>query len=67
MQALGVSELKNLTKFDSLEAYHSIVSCELEREIVPLLESRKMRLMVFSPLAGGLWAARQVLDGEPEA
>jgi hypothetical protein len=44
------------------------VSCELEREIVPLLESRKMRLMVFSPLAGGLWAARgQVLEREPEA
>jgi aryl-alcohol dehydrogenase-like predicted oxidoreductase len=42
MQALGVSELKNPTKFDSLEAYHSTVSCELEREIVQLLESRNV-------------------------
>jgi aryl-alcohol dehydrogenase-like predicted oxidoreductase len=58
MQALGVSELKNLTKFDSLQAYYSIVSRELEREIVPLLESRKMGLMVFSPLAGGLLSGK---------
>ena len=54
MQALGASELKNLARFDVLQAYYSIASRELEREIVPLLENQKMGLMVFSPLAGGL-------------
>jgi aryl-alcohol dehydrogenase-like predicted oxidoreductase len=58
MQALGVSELKNLARFDTLQAYYSIVSRELEREIVPLLENQKMGLLVFSPLAGGLLSGK---------
>jgi aryl-alcohol dehydrogenase-like predicted oxidoreductase len=58
MQALGVSEMKNLAKVDTLQAYYSIVSRELEREIVPLLENQKMGLLVFSPLAGGLLSGK---------
>src|SRR5258708_4401743 len=53
-KALGISEYKNLVRFDTLQAYYSISGRDLEREIVPLLESEKVGLLVWSPLAGGL-------------
>src|SRR6202165_5169561 len=52
-KALGISEFKNLARFDSLQAYYSIAGRDLERDIVPLLEAEKTGLLVWSPLAGG--------------
>jgi aryl-alcohol dehydrogenase-like predicted oxidoreductase len=57
-KALGISELKNLARFDTLQAYYSIASRELEREIVPLLGAEKVGLLVWSPLAGGLLSGK---------
>jgi aryl-alcohol dehydrogenase-like predicted oxidoreductase len=57
-KALGISELKNLARFDTLQAYYSIAGRDLEREIVPLLESEKIGLLVWSPLAGGLLSGK---------
>ena len=47
-KALGISELRNLARFDTLQAFYSIAGRDLEREIVPLLESEKVGLLVFS-------------------
>ena len=58
MKALGISEHKNLAKFDTLQAYYSIAGRDLEREIVPVLEDQKVGLLVWSPLAGGLLAGK---------
>lgn len=57
-KALGISEFKNLTRFDTLQAYYSIAGRDLEREIVPLLEAEKTGLLVWSPLAGGLLSGK---------
>ena len=57
-KALGISEAKGLAKFDTLQAYYSIAGRDLEREIVPLLESEKTGLLVWSPLAGGLLSGK---------
>src|ERR1700681_3531300 len=57
-KALGISELKNLARFDTLQAYYSIAGRDLEREIVPLLVSEKVGLLVWSPLAGGLLSGK---------
>lgn len=57
-KALGISQLKNLARFDTLQAYYSIAGRDLEREIVPLLESEKTGLLVWSPLAGGLLSGK---------
>jgi aryl-alcohol dehydrogenase-like predicted oxidoreductase len=57
-QALGISELRNLARFDTLQAYYSLAGRDLEREIVPLLESEKVGLLVWSPLAGGLLSGK---------
>src|ERR1700757_4994251 len=57
-KALGVSEFRNLARFDTLQAYYSIAGRDLEREIVPMLESEKVGLLVWSPLAGGLLSGK---------
>jgi aryl-alcohol dehydrogenase-like predicted oxidoreductase len=57
-KALGISDLKNLAHFDTLQAYYSIAGRDLERELVPFLESEKLGLLVWSPLAGGLLSGR---------
>jgi aryl-alcohol dehydrogenase-like predicted oxidoreductase len=57
-RSLGVSELKNLVRFETLQAYYSIAGRDLEREIVPLLEAEKIGLLVWSPLAGGLLSGK---------
>jgi aryl-alcohol dehydrogenase-like predicted oxidoreductase len=57
-KALGISEFKNLVRFDTLQAYYSIAGRDLEREIVPLLESERVGLLVWSPLAGGLLSGK---------
>jgi aryl-alcohol dehydrogenase-like predicted oxidoreductase len=57
-KALGISEHKHLAKFDTLQAYYSLAGRDLERDIVPLLESEKTGLLVRSPLAGGLLSGK---------
>jgi aryl-alcohol dehydrogenase-like predicted oxidoreductase len=57
-KALGISEFKNLARFDTVQAYYSIAGRDLEREIIPLLESEKVGLLVWSPLAGGLLSGK---------
>jgi aryl-alcohol dehydrogenase-like predicted oxidoreductase len=57
-KALGISEFKNLARFDTLQAYYSLAGRDLERDIVPLLESEKTGLLVWSPLAGGILSGK---------
>jgi aryl-alcohol dehydrogenase-like predicted oxidoreductase len=63
-RALGVSERKDLARFDSLQAYYSLAGRDLEREIVPLLESEKVSLLVWGPLAGGLLSGKFSRQGQ---
>src|SRR5271170_1154133 len=57
-KALGISDAKNLARFDTLQAYYSIAGRDLEREHVPMMESEKVGLLVWSPLAGGLLSGK---------
>jgi aryl-alcohol dehydrogenase-like predicted oxidoreductase len=57
-KALGISEFRNLARFDTLQAYYTLAGRDLEREIVPLLEAEKTGLLVWSPLAGGLLSGK---------
>lgn len=58
MKALGISERLGLERFASLQAYYTVAGRDLEREIVPLLQSEGVGLMVWSPLAGGLLSGK---------
>jgi aryl-alcohol dehydrogenase-like predicted oxidoreductase len=52
-KALGVAERLHLPRIQSVQAYYSLAGRELEREIVPVVESERVGLLVYSPLAGG--------------
>jgi aryl-alcohol dehydrogenase-like predicted oxidoreductase len=58
MKALGISEHRGLSRFESLQAYYSIAGRDLERELVPLMKDQQVGLMVWSPLAGGLLSGK---------
>ncbi|SOC54589.1 Predicted oxidoreductase [Chromohalobacter canadensis] len=53
MKALGIARARNLAPIVSLQAYYTLVGRDVEREIIPMLDSEKVGLMVWSPLAGG--------------
>jgi aryl-alcohol dehydrogenase-like predicted oxidoreductase len=63
-KAVGISERLNLARFASLQAYYTIAGRDLEREIVPMMQSEGIGLMVWSPLAGGLLSGKYSRDGE---
>ena len=58
VKALGISSLHGLAKFVSLQAYYSIAGRDIEREIIPMLQSEELGLLVWSPLAGGLLSGK---------
>ncbi|EHK68206.1 aldo/keto reductase [Achromobacter arsenitoxydans] len=67
MKALGIAERLGLARFESLQAYYTIAGRDLERELVPMLQSEGVGLMVWSPLAGGLLSGKYGRDGAAEA
>ncbi|MBV9889355.1 MAG: aldo/keto reductase, partial [Rhizobacter sp.] len=64
MKALGIAERLGLSRFESLQAYYTIAGRDLERELVPMLESEGLGLMVWSPLAGGFLSGKYGRDDE---
>ena len=57
-KALGASDKMGWARFETLQAYYTIAGRDLERELVPLMQSEKLGLMVWSPLAGGLLSGK---------
>ena len=58
VKALGIAERSGWDRYISLQAYYTVAGRELEREIIPMLESEGLGLMVWSPLAGGLLSGK---------
>ena len=65
-KALGVSERLGLSRFESLQAYYTVAGRDLERELIPMLESEGVGLMVWSPLAGGLLSGKYGREHQAE-
>ncbi|HEY2707848.1 MAG TPA: aldo/keto reductase [Caulobacteraceae bacterium] len=57
-KSLGLSDHKGIARFETVQAYYSIAGRDLEREMVPMMESEGVGLMVWSPLAGGLLSGK---------
>ncbi len=58
MKTLGISKHHRLESFKTTQSYYSIAGRDLEREMIPLLEDRKVGLLVWSPLAGGFLSGK---------
>ena len=66
-KALGISERLGLARFESVQAYYTIAGRDLERELIPMLQSEGLGLMIWSPLAGGLLSGKYGRDQAAEA
>lgn len=66
VKSLGISERRGFEKFASLQAYYSLAGRDLERDIIPMLNSEGLGLMVWSPLAGGFLSGKFTRDAEGE-
>jgi aryl-alcohol dehydrogenase-like predicted oxidoreductase len=64
-KALGIAERLDAAKFQSVQSYYTIVGRDLEREVVPMLQSEGLGLMVWSPLAAG-YLSGKYRDGDKE-
>lgn len=65
-KAIGISNQFNLARFASLQAHYTIAGRDLERELVPMMQSEGIGLMVWSPLAGGFLSGKYSRDGAKE-
>src|SRR5678815_5929864 len=54
-------------RFQSLQAYYTIAGRDLERELVPMLQSEGLGLMVWSPLSGGFLSGKYGRDRQGDA
>lgn len=67
VKALGLSERLGLARFASLQAYYTVAGRDLERELVPMMQSEGLGLLVWSPLAGGLLSGKFSREGSTES
>ena len=58
MKALAFADNAGLSRFISAQMHYSIVSRDVEREIVPLVMDQGLALFPWSPLAGGLLSGK---------
>ncbi|HYP82067.1 aldo/keto reductase [Variovorax sp.] len=58
VKARGIAERLGAEPIQSLQAHYTIAGRELERELVPMMQSEGVGLMVWSPLAGGLLSGK---------
>jgi aryl-alcohol dehydrogenase-like predicted oxidoreductase len=66
-KALGISALKNLEPFVSVQAYYSLAGRDLERELLPMIIDQALGLTIWSPLAGGLLSGKFTRHGASES
>jgi len=66
MKALGICERLNLSRPASVQAFYTLATRDLERDLVPMMRSEGVGLLVWSPLAGGLLTGKYA-GGKPDA
>ena len=65
-KAQGIAERKGNARIASLQAYYTVAGRDLERDVVPMLQSEGVGLMVWSPLAGGFLSGKYTRESEGE-
>jgi aryl-alcohol dehydrogenase-like predicted oxidoreductase len=65
MKALGVSERLGLTRYVCQQVNYSLISRDIEHEIVPLALDQAIGIMAWSPLHAGLLTGKFRRDTRP--
>ena len=58
MKALVMSKAHDWAGFISLQAYYSLVGCDLEHELLPLCREENIGVLPWSPLSGGFLSGK---------
>jgi aryl-alcohol dehydrogenase-like predicted oxidoreductase len=58
MEALWISETKNLARFVCYQPQYSLVVRDIEQEIIPVCELKGLGVVAWSPLAGGFLSGK---------
>ncbi|MEZ0242701.1 MAG: aldo/keto reductase [Sphingomonas sp.] len=65
-KAQGINARNGYAPLASLQSYYTIAGRDLERDVIPMLQSEGIGLMVWSPLAGGFLSGKFTREGEGE-
>ncbi len=65
--AHGVSALHGLHRFESVQPEYSLITREIERELVPFAETEKVGIISYSPLGRGILSGKYRKDEAPPA
>lgn len=63
-KALGVSALHNWEPFVCLQPEYSLITRDVERELLPMCESEGLAVIPWSPLGGGILTGKYSRDAE---
>ena len=67
VNSLWLSETRHLERFITLQAEYSLISRDLERELVPACREFDLGILPWSPLAGGFLTGKWQRGGKPPA
>jgi aryl-alcohol dehydrogenase-like predicted oxidoreductase len=65
-KALGISERESLARFELVQPMYNLVKRQAEMELFPLAEAEQLGVIVYSPLASGLFTGLYGVDKKPE-
>ncbi|MDF5707551.1 MAG: aldo/keto reductase [Nostoc sp. S4] len=66
-RALGRADVRNLTRFVSIQPRYNLLFREIERELLPLAKEEGLGVISYNPLAGGLLTGKHNLAQGPTA
>ncbi|GAB1539022.1 aldo/keto reductase [Scytonema sp. NUACC21] len=66
-RALGRADVRNLTRFVSIQPRYNLLFREIERELLPLAKEEGLGVIPYNPLAGGLLTGKHNLAQGPTA
>jgi len=64
-RALGRADVRNLTRFVSIQPRYNLLYREIERELLPLAEEEGLGVIPYNPLAGGLLTGKHNIAQGP--
>jgi 1-deoxyxylulose-5-phosphate synthase len=65
-RALGRSDVRNLSRFITVQPRYNLLFREIERELLPMCHDEGLGVISYNPLAGGLLTAKHKRDEVPE-
>jgi aryl-alcohol dehydrogenase-like predicted oxidoreductase len=66
-RALGRADVRQLTRFVSIQPRYNLLFREIERELLPLAQEEGLGVIPYNPLAGGLLTGKHLQEGGPTA